>query len=122
MSSNSSTAQCGPRAAGVGKFSCRRHLLSSYILIMHRYKRGTVNGPVVAIYSGTSFHFMEAIKRPRWEDFNLTRMPDQDSINRFAFLGNGFTLRETKKGSVGATQTLDFEEYFNLFNLPEIHN
>lgn len=85
------------------------------------YKRGTIDGPVVAIYSGTSFHFMEAIKRPRWEDFNLVRMPEATS-NRFAFLGNGFTLRETRKESVGATQTLDFNEYWDLFNLPEIHN
>jgi hypothetical protein len=85
------------------------------------YKRGTIDGPVIAIYGGTSFHFMEAIKRPRWEDFNLQRMQEART-NRFAWLGNGFTLRETKKESVGATQTLDFEEYFNLFNLPEIHD
>jgi hypothetical protein len=85
------------------------------------YKRGTIDGPVVAIYGGTSFHFMEAIKNPRWEDFHLQRMPEASS-NRFAYLGNGFTLREIKKGSVGATQTLDFDEYWNLFNLPQIHN
>ncbi|KAH8897881.1 FAD/NAD(P)-binding domain-containing protein [Thozetella sp. PMI_491] len=85
------------------------------------YKRGTVDGPVVAIYGGTSFHFMEAITSPRWEDFHLKRSPEA-SVNRFAYLGNGFTIRETKKGSVGATQTLDFDEYWNLFHLPEIHN
>lgn len=84
------------------------------------YKRGTVDGPVVAIYGGTSFHFMEAIKNPRWEDFEMDRMPEADR-NRFAFLGNGFTVRETKGGSVGATQTLDFDEYFNLFVTPDIH-
>jgi hypothetical protein len=80
-----------------------------------------VDGPVVAIYGGTSFHFMEAIKNPRWEDFHLKRTAE-GSINRFAYLGNGFTLRETKKGSVGATQTLDFDEYWNLFVLPGIHD
>ncbi|KAH7030578.1 uncharacterized protein B0I36DRAFT_242765 [Microdochium trichocladiopsis] len=84
------------------------------------YKRGTVDGPVVAIYGGTSFHFMEAIKNPRWEDFDMRRTPEHQG-NRFAYLGNGFTLRETRKESVGATQTLDFEEYWNLFNLPDIH-
>jgi hypothetical protein len=86
------------------------------------YKRGTVDGPVVAIYGGTSFHFMEAIKNPRWEDFNLKRLPGAHSQNRFAYLGNGFSLAETKNKSVGATQTLDFDEYWNLFNLPEIHS
>lgn len=85
------------------------------------YKRGTIDGPVVAIYGGTSFHFMEAIKNPRWEDFNIERTEEAKS-NRFAYLGNGFTLRETKAGSVGATQTLDFDEYLNLFILPDIHD
>ncbi|KAJ5805148.1 hypothetical protein N7474_011035 [Penicillium riverlandense] len=85
------------------------------------YKRGTVDGPVVAIYGGTSFHFMEALKNPRWEDCHIERLPEARS-NRFAYLGNGFSLRETKSGSVGATQTLDFDEYWNLFVLPEIHS
>ena len=85
------------------------------------YKRGTIDGPVVAIYGGTSFHFMEAIKNPRWEDFNIGR-DEASKHNRFAYLGNGFSSREAKGGSVGATQTLDLDEYWNLFNLPEIHN
>lgn len=84
------------------------------------YKRGTVDGPVVAIYGGTSFHFMEAIKEPRWEDFIMDRMPEAER-NRFAYLGNGFTTREANGGTVGATQTLDFAEYFDLFVIPDIH-
>lgn len=84
------------------------------------YKRGTVDGPVVAIYGGTSFHFMEAIKNPRWEDFEMRR-GEAGRRNRFAHLGNGFTTREERKESMGATQTLDFDEYWNLFNLPNIH-
>ncbi|KAL3475204.1 hypothetical protein BJX99DRAFT_247726 [Aspergillus californicus] len=85
------------------------------------YKRGTVDGPVVAIYGGTSFHFMEALKNPRWEDFHVKKLPEA-RFNRFAYLGNGFSLREAKGGSVGATQTLDFEEYWRLFVLPDIHD
>lgn len=85
------------------------------------YKRGTVDGRVVAIYGGTTFHFMESLKNPRWEDFQMDRVHEARE-NRFAYLGNGFTLRETKAGSVGATQTLDLDEYWNLLVLPEIHN
>jgi hypothetical protein len=85
------------------------------------YKRGTVDGPVVAIYGGTSFHFMEAIKNPRWEDYHIKRLPGARA-NRFAYLGNGFSSREAKGGSVGATQTLDFEEYWRLFTMPDIHD
>ncbi|KAL2841973.1 hypothetical protein BJX68DRAFT_278502 [Aspergillus pseudodeflectus] len=85
------------------------------------YKRGTVDGPVVAIYGGTSFHFMEAIKNPRWEDFHIERTKEAKS-NRFAYLGDGFSMREAKGGSVGATQTLDFDEYWRLFVTPDIHD
>lgn len=84
------------------------------------YKRGTVDGPVVAIYGGTSFHFMEALKTPRWEDYNIKRTAE-GSRNRFSYLGNGFTVRESKGGSVGETQTLNFDDYWNLFFLPDIH-
>ncbi|KAL3442851.1 hypothetical protein BJX65DRAFT_312463 [Aspergillus insuetus] len=85
------------------------------------YKRGTVDGPVVAIYGGTSFHFMEAIKNPRWEDFQIERTKEAKS-NRYAYLGDGFSQREAKGGSVGATQTLDFDEYWRLFVTPDIHD
>ncbi|KAL4876146.1 hypothetical protein BJY04DRAFT_231971 [Aspergillus karnatakaensis] len=85
------------------------------------YKRGTVDGPVVAIYGGTSFHFMEAIKNPRWEDFHIRRRPEAGR-NRFAYLGDGFSSREAKGGSVGATQTLDFDGYWRLFTMPDIHD
>jgi cation diffusion facilitator CzcD-associated flavoprotein CzcO len=84
------------------------------------YKRGTIDGPVVAVYGGTTFHFMEAIKNPRWEDFNIDRLEDAKT-NRFAYLGDGFTHRETKAGSIGTTQTINFEEYWRLFVLPDIH-
>ncbi|KAB8268144.1 hypothetical protein BDV30DRAFT_243637 [Aspergillus minisclerotigenes] len=83
------------------------------------YKRGTIDGPVVAVYSGTTFHFMEAIKNPRWEDFHIERI---SKTNRFSYLGNGFTKRETDGGTVGTTQTLDFEEYWRLFVPPDIHD
>ena len=48
-------------------------------------------------------------------------MEDSKS-NRFSYLGNGFSWRETKSGSVGATQTLDFDEYWKLLVLPDIHD
>ncbi|KAL3455430.1 hypothetical protein BJX64DRAFT_297637 [Aspergillus heterothallicus] len=88
------------------------------------YKRGTIDGPVVAIYGGTTFHFIEAVKEPRWEDFAIERSPSEGGdgvVNRFAYLGNGFTRSESRGGSIGATQTLDFDEYWRLFVLPEIH-
>lgn len=85
------------------------------------YKRGTVDGPVVAIYGGTSFHYVEALRNPRWEDYEM-RLLKMKAPNRFAYLGNGFTLRETKGGKVSDTQTLDFRQYWDLLVLPEIYD
>lgn len=85
------------------------------------YKQGTIDGPVIAIYGGSIFHLMEAMKNPRWEDFKMDRTPEAKG-NRFAYLGNGETLRETKGGDIGATQTLDFDEFWNLFVLPRVHD
>lgn len=83
------------------------------------YKNGTIDGPVIAVYGGTSFHFIEALKNPRWEDFHITREPGS---NRYAYLGNGFTLKETRGESVGVTQTIDFDGFFDLFVLPNTHS
>jgi len=86
------------------------------------YKKGTVDGRVCAIYGGTTYHWMEAVKNPRWEDFKIDYRRSQGGgpRNRFAYLGNGFTKREAAGGTVGDVQTLTFEEFWDLFNLPDI--
>ena len=83
------------------------------------YKQGTTDGKIVAIYCGSSYHFIEALKEPRWEDYHFEYFGGVQS-NRFAYLGNGMTLAETRGKSVGATQTMNLDEYWNLFNLPSI--
>ncbi len=85
------------------------------------YKRGTVDGPVIAIYGGTSFHYIEALRNPRWEDYHID-LVTMKQPNRFAYLGNGFTIRETNNGSVADTQTLNFDEYWRLLVLPELYD
>lgn len=81
------------------------------------YKRGTTDGRIVGLYAGSCFHFAEALRDPRWEDYHLEYL----HRNRFHYLGNGLTQREQRKGDMGSTQTLDFESYWKLFVLPEIH-
>jgi hypothetical protein len=49
------------------------------------YKNGTVDGPVVGPWCGSTLHFLEAIGTPRYEDFEIVYR----SRNRFAYLGNG---------------------------------
>lgn len=106
------------------------------------YKKGTIDGRIVAIYGGTTYHWMEAVKNPRfvdshpfsllvifrtnelhrWEDWKIEyrQSEGRGPRNRFAFLGNGFTKREAAGGTVGESQTLAFEEFWDLFNLPDI--
>lgn len=84
------------------------------------YKRGTSDGKVVGLYAGSCYHWAEALREPRWEDF-LVRYRQRPGENRFSWLGNGFTVRETEGRSISDTQTLNFDEYWRLMVLPEIH-
>lgn len=89
------------------------------------YKRGTADGRIVGVYSGSCFHFAEALRDPRWEDYNFdytTPSSPRGNINRFAYLGNGLTVREARGGGIGGTQTQNFDSYWNLMVLPEIHH
>ena len=84
------------------------------------YKRGTRDGRIVGVYSGSAFQFVEAMRRPRWEDYHYIHTTGA-TANRFTYLGNGFTRREARNGSIGDTQTLDFDEYWRLMILPDIY-
>lgn len=53
------------------------------------FKQGREDGQVV-IYPGSRLHFLELLKAPRYEDFEIEYWDG----NRFAFLGNGFQTRE----------------------------
>lgn len=53
------------------------------------FKNGKRHGPVTAIWPGSRLHWFEALKEPRWEDFDITY-----EGNRFAYLGNGYTAAE----------------------------
>jgi hypothetical protein len=53
------------------------------------FKQGRIDGQAV-VYPGSRLHFMELMRRPRYEDFDI----DYWDANRYAFLGNGFEIRE----------------------------
>ncbi|KAG4281911.1 hypothetical protein FPRO06_10815 [Fusarium proliferatum] len=50
------------------------------------------SGRVVAVWPGSSIHFMEMIASPRWEDFDIKYI----NSNPFSFMGNGISQREAK--------------------------
>ncbi|KAL1646589.1 hypothetical protein SLS58_003175 [Diplodia intermedia] len=53
------------------------------------FKQGRAGGQA-AVYPGSRLHFLELMRAPRYEDFDI----EYWSENRFAFLGNGFEVRE----------------------------
>jgi cation diffusion facilitator CzcD-associated flavoprotein CzcO len=54
------------------------------------YKHPKSNGKVTAMYPGSVLHFKEMLDTLRGEDFVIK----YNTLNRFAFMGNGFTKRE----------------------------
>ncbi|KAL4876539.1 hypothetical protein BJY04DRAFT_231557 [Aspergillus karnatakaensis] len=53
------------------------------------YKSGTVDGPVTALWPGSTLHYLEAMAEPRMEDWEV-----QYDGNRFAWMGNGYSQTE----------------------------
>ena len=65
-------------------------------------------GRVNAVWPGSSLHYMEAIKTPRYEDFEITYLGPAEK-NRWAFLGLGTTRELVLKG--------DVSPYINVENI-----
>lgn len=53
------------------------------------YKSNSITGKVTALWPGSSLHYLEAMREPRYEDWDI-----KYSGNRFSFLGNGFSQTE----------------------------
>ena len=55
------------------------------------FRQGRREGQV-PLWPGSRLHHLEVFRRPRYEDFDIEYC--DEGGNRFAFLGNGFALRE----------------------------
>ncbi|EJD40907.1 FAD/NAD(P)-binding domain-containing protein [Auricularia subglabra TFB-10046 SS5] len=53
------------------------------------YKKHTTRGRITALWPGSTLHFIEATKQPRWEDWDIRYRG-----NRFLWLGNGHSQTE----------------------------
>ena len=56
------------------------------------YKAGSASGRILALWPGSTLHYLEALKEPRWEDWKFTL---EAGRNRFEWLGNGHSTAET---------------------------
>lgn len=53
------------------------------------YKNGTKEGRVMALWPGSSLHFMEVMEYPRHDDFDV-----RYNGNRFSWMGSGYSQTE----------------------------
>ncbi|KAJ9419776.1 hypothetical protein FOXG_06971 [Fusarium oxysporum f. sp. lycopersici 4287] len=60
------------------------------------FKNGKVDGRVTAMYPGSVIHYGEMLEEFRTEDFEY----EYTAKNRFQFMGNGLTFRETTDGDL----------------------
>lgn len=56
------------------------------------FNQGKAGGRLSAQYAGSLIHWRRMLENPRYEDFDITYR----SLNRFQFLGNGFTRDEVE--------------------------
>ncbi len=68
------------------------------ILTERRYKNNET-GRVNAVWPGSSLHYMEAIKTPRWEDYEIQYLGPAKE-NPWAYLGMGTVPALVQKGDV----------------------
>ncbi|KAI9798294.1 MAG: hypothetical protein M1833_004866 [Piccolia ochrophora] len=54
------------------------------------YKGGSKDGKVSALWPGSSLHAIEALSRPRWEDFDYSYVDDEE----FGWFGDGWAERD----------------------------
>jgi hypothetical protein len=56
------------------------------------FKNGRVDGPVTALHPGSRIHWFQMLNDPRYEDWDWETF----NGNRFAYLGNGFGVKESE--------------------------
>jgi cyclohexanone monooxygenase len=61
------------------------------------YKAGSASGKILALWPGSTPHYLEALREPRWEDWVFTR---PSGSNRFEYLGNGHSTAEATGGDL----------------------
>jgi cyclohexanone monooxygenase len=61
------------------------------------YKAGNSFGKVLALWPGSTVHYLETLKSPRWEDWNYTYPANR---NKYTYLGNGHSTVEAHNGDL----------------------
>ncbi|KAL2831016.1 FAD/NAD(P)-binding domain-containing protein [Aspergillus pseudoustus] len=73
------------------------------------YKNGTVDGPIIALHPGSRIHWFHMMEIFRPEDYDYEYLC---TVNRFHFLGNGFSAREAGRNPTWYLESLsDYSKF-----------
>ncbi|KAI9743699.1 MAG: hypothetical protein M1818_003015 [Claussenomyces sp. TS43310] len=65
------------------------------------YKAGSAHGKILALWPGSTLHYLEAMRAPRYEDWTFTYPTLKNGWhNRFTYLGNGHSSAEAMQGDL----------------------
>lgn len=70
-------------------------------------------GEVVGLWPGSTLHFVEALRSVRWEDFDYVydgELDDGGEVNRLAWLGNGWSVKQIEEKDLAWYLYPDFME------------
>ncbi|KAF8645072.1 hypothetical protein AX16_008130 [Volvariella volvacea WC 439] len=83
------------------------------------YKGNTVDGKVIAVWPGSSLHYIEALSDVRYDHWDI-----RYTGNRFAFMGNGFSQTETDPTADTAfyVRTVDDSPYISTRKARQVMN
>ena len=91
-----SLAQFGQQNADRGSRAVRRLACPHNITCMLTTAEGKEEGPVYALHPGSRSHWVHMMNEPRYEDY----VWKTTNRNKFAYLGNGFSIREVEGGDL----------------------
>ncbi|KZV71680.1 FAD/NAD-P-binding domain-containing protein [Peniophora sp. CONT] len=75
--------------------------------------RSPVDGVITGIWPGSCLHLSRVLTHPRWEDFTYERLNEDQTTNRFFWLGDGLTYAEK-------TLTGDRAWYLHNVDIPPV--
>ncbi|KZV71672.1 FAD/NAD(P)-binding domain-containing protein [Peniophora sp. CONT] len=72
-----------------------------------------VDGTITGLWPGTCLHLIRTLTHPRWEDFKYEHLDEDQTENKFYWLGDGMTYAEK-------TMTGDRAWYLNNVDIPPV--
>lgn len=83
------------------------------------YRKGD---KITGLWPGSTLHCIEALRSPRWEDYDYEYLPEEDvaEVNQLGWLGNGWSVNQLEERDMAWYLMPEFQNPPN-YPLPETH-